>query len=55
MAIPSLSQHLLITRLLRGETLPSIWIIASVGVSFALGTLLVLIAARLYHRERLLG
>jgi sodium transport system permease protein len=55
MAVPSLSQHLLITRLLRGETLPSIWIFASVGVSFALGALLVLIAARLYHRERLLG
>jgi sodium transport system permease protein len=55
MMVPSLSQHLLITRLLRGEALPSIWILVSVGVSLALGALLVLIAARLYTRERLLG
>ncbi len=55
MTVPSLSQHLLITRLLRGEALPSLWIVVSVGVSFALGALLVLVAARLYSRERLLG
>lgn len=54
MLVPSLSQHLLITRLLRGEPLHAPWLALSVGVSLALGTLLVWAAARLYHRERLL-
>ena len=54
MLVPSLSQHLLITRLLRGEALPPEWLGMSVGVSLALGALLVWSAARLYHRERLL-
>ena len=54
MLVPSLSQHLLITRLLRGEPLPPQWLGISVGMSLALGALLVWSAARLYHRERLL-
>jgi sodium transport system permease protein len=55
MLVPSLSQHLLITRLLRGEALPMDWLATSVGASLLLGTLLVWAAARLYQRERLLG
>ncbi len=55
MLVPSLSQHLLITRLLRGEPLQVEWLAISVGVSLALGALLVWAAARVYHRERLLG
>ena len=54
MLVPSLSQHLLIARLLRGEPLHAAWLALSVGVSLSLGALLVWAAARLYHRERLL-
>jgi sodium transport system permease protein len=55
MLVPSLSQHLLITRLLRGEPLQLEWFGISAGISLALGALLVWAAARVYHRERLLG
>jgi sodium transport system permease protein len=55
MLVPSLSQHFLITSLLRGESLPAAWVALSAGASLALGALLVLAAGRLYTRERLLG
>jgi sodium transport system permease protein len=55
MATPSLSQHFLITALLRDETIPLAHIALSVGVTFGLGALLAGIAGRLYHREALLG
>jgi sodium transport system permease protein len=55
MAVPSLSQHLLMARLLRGETLPALWIGTSASITFGLGILMVGAAARLYNRERLLG
>lgn len=55
MLVPSLSQHLLIAGLLRAEPLDATWLGLSAGSSLLLGTVLVLLAARLYHRERLLG
>jgi sodium transport system permease protein len=55
MAVPSLSQHLLITQLLRGEGVDPLWAAVSVGVTLALGLLAVLAVARLYRRESLLG
>jgi sodium transport system permease protein len=55
MLVPSLSQHFLITGLLRGEALPPAWVALSAGVSLALGALLIVVAGRLYTRERLLG
>ena len=55
MAVPSLSQHFLITSLLRDEPLPPAYLAMSVGVTLALGALLVGIAGRLYRREALLG
>jgi len=55
MAIPSLSQHFLITSLLRDESLPASYVALSVGVTLAVGSVLVMIAGRLYHREALLG
>ena len=55
MLVPSLSQHFLITSLLRGEALPLGWVALSAGVSLALGALLSVLAGRLYARERLLG
>ncbi len=55
MATPSLSQHFLITSLLRDESLPLSYVALSVGVTLALGAVLAVIAGRLYHREALLG
>jgi sodium transport system permease protein len=55
MAVPSLSQHFLITRLLRDEAIPKVDLAISVGVTLALGALLALFAGRLYRREKLLG
>jgi sodium transport system permease protein len=55
MAAPSLSQHFLITSLLRDETLPLSYTALSVGATLALGLVLAAIAGRLYHREALLG
>jgi sodium transport system permease protein len=55
MAIPSLSQHLLATNLMRGDETPLLHIIVSAGVSLALGALLVQLAVRLYRREAILG
>jgi len=55
MAIPSLSQHFLITSLLRAEALPASWIALSVGVTLAVAALLIAAAGGLYRREALLG
>jgi len=55
MAVPSLSQHFLITSLLRDEPIPGSFLALSVGITLAVGAVLVFIAGRLYHREALLG
>ncbi len=55
MAVPSLSQHFLITSLLRDEPISGGFLALSIGVTLAVGALLVFIAGRLYHREALLG
>ncbi|HEY4209872.1 MAG TPA: ABC transporter permease [Steroidobacteraceae bacterium] len=55
MTIPSLSQHFLMTSLLRDEAIPASFLGLSVGVTLALGAGLMFIAGRLYHREALLG
>jgi sodium transport system permease protein len=55
MAVPSLSQHFLITSLLRDEPISGAFLALSVGTTLAIGAILVLIAGRLYHREALLG
>jgi sodium transport system permease protein len=55
MAVPSLSQHFLITSLLRDEPVPLSYLALSAGATLALGALLVALAARLYRREALLG
>lgn len=54
MLVPSLSQHLLIEGVLRGEPREALSIALSAGGSLLIGLLLVLATARLYHRERLL-
>lgn len=55
MAVPSLSQHFLITSLLRDEPLPALFVGLSVSVTLVVGAMLVFVAGRLYHREALLG
>ena len=55
MAVPSLSQHFLITSLLRDESIPGSYLLSSAGFTLMLGAVLVFIAGRLYHREALLG
>jgi sodium transport system permease protein len=55
MAVPSLSQHFLITSLLRDEPVPLAYLALSVAATLALGGLLLAIAGGLYRREALLG
>jgi sodium transport system permease protein len=55
MAIPSLSQHLLITSLLRDDPIPALYFALSIASSLGLGAVLMLLAGRLYDRESLLG
>ena len=55
MAVPSLSQHFLITSLLRDEPVPAAYLTLSVVATLAYGAVLVGIAGRLYRREALLG
>jgi sodium transport system permease protein len=55
MAVPSLSQHLLIQGLLRNEPLPGLYVAISVASTLALGALLTALAGRLYGREQILG
>jgi sodium transport system permease protein len=55
MLVPSLSQHLLIQALIRGEPLPAGWTVLAAASCLALGLLLAWVAGRLYRREAILG
>ena len=55
MWIPSLSQHLLITTLIKDQPLDGSFVAISVASSLAFGALLGWIAVRLYRREAILG
>lgn len=55
MVVPSLSQHFLITTLLRGEAIAPLHALVSAASSLALGAMLAWLAGRLYRRESLLG
>ena len=55
MAIPSLSQHLLATQLLRGDPIDLMHVAISAGTSLAIGAALILGAIGLYRREAVLG
>ncbi len=55
MAVPSLSQHLLITQLLKAEPLPALQVAVSGTVTAGLGLILVWLVVRLYERESILG
>ncbi|HWK72869.1 MAG TPA: hypothetical protein VNQ81_01255, partial [Povalibacter sp.] len=55
MAIPSLSQHLLATSLMRGDAVEPLHVIVSILTTLAAGALFVWAAIRLYRREAILG
>lgn len=55
MATPTLSQHLLVTDLLKGEPVNALFAATSVGTTLGLGLLLSWVAVKLYSRERILG
>jgi sodium transport system permease protein len=55
MLVPSLSQHLVIQGLMRGDPVPSGWMLLSVASTLALGFALTWLAGRLYRREAILG
>lgn len=55
MTVPSLSQHLLITELMKGEPLGAEFTLVSVLSTLLVGMLLSFAAARLYGREGILG
>ena len=55
MAVPSLSQHLLITQLLKAEPLSALQVAVSGTVTAGLGLILVWLVVRLYERESILG
>jgi sodium transport system permease protein len=55
MTIPSLSQHLLATSLMRGDPIPPLHALISAGTTLLLGALFVALAIRLYQRETILG
>jgi sodium transport system permease protein len=55
MLVPSLSQHLLIQGLIRGEPLPATWSVIAAASCLLLGVALAWLAGRLYRREAILG
>jgi sodium transport system permease protein len=55
MLVPSLSQHLVIQGLMRGESMPAAWLALSAGSTLLLGLGLTWLAGRLYRREAILG
>lgn len=55
MLVPSLSQHLLIQGLIRGEPLPAAWALLAAASCLAFGVALAWLAGRLYRREAILG
>jgi sodium transport system permease protein len=55
MAVPSLSQHLIATSLMRGDSIPALHVLICAGTTLALGVLLVGVAIKLYQREAILG
>jgi sodium transport system permease protein len=55
MLVPSLSQHLLIQGLIRGEPLPAAWALLAAASCLVFGAALAWVAGRLYRREAILG
>jgi sodium transport system permease protein len=55
MFVPSLSQHLLMTSVLKAEPIAPVDVLASAGSSLALALILTLVTARHWRNETMLG
>ncbi|MCW8846613.1 MAG: ABC transporter permease [Gammaproteobacteria bacterium] len=55
MLVPSLSQHLVITGLMKADPLAMVFVVVSFTSTLVIGLLLLGLAARLYRREGILG
>jgi sodium transport system permease protein len=55
MTVPSLSQHLLATALMRGDVVDPVHVAVSVATTLGAGLVMIALAARLYRRESILG
>jgi membrane protein DedA with SNARE-associated domain len=55
MFVPFLSQHLLMTTVVRAEEIEPLHMMVSAGSTLVFGAILTYIAGRLYRREALLG
>jgi hypothetical protein len=55
MFVPFLSQHLLMTTVVRAEEIEPSFVVISVVSTLIYGVVLMLLAGRLYRREGLLG
>lgn len=55
MFVPSLSQHLLVTNLVRGEPIQVAYLLVSIGWTLLLGAILTWVAVRLFKREGFLA
>jgi len=55
MAVPSLSQHLLITEIIKNEPVAASWTALSMASTTVMGLVLIWLATRLYQREAILG
>jgi sodium transport system permease protein len=55
MFVPFLSQHLLLTTIVRAEPIAPVHVAVSVASTLVYGVLLMFLAGRLYRREGLLG
>jgi hypothetical protein len=55
MLVPSLSQHFLITQILRAEPVDPLWLATSAVSAVSIGALLLVPVMRLYGSERVLG
>lgn len=55
MLLPSLSQDVLTTSLIKGETLKPLFVVLSIGSTLLWGALFAWVAVRLYDREQILG
>ncbi len=52
MAIPMFSQNLLISEIVRGESVPAAWLAMSSGGTLVIGLLLAAFAATLFNKPR---
>ena len=55
MLVPSLSQHLLVSNLIRGEVIDTVQLLVSFGWTLLLGAIVTLVAIKAFKREGFLA